>query len=234
MKSAEGKIHSPAFGRAPSTSTPAFGGSALGVFGSHEGGPPSSRRRSLTPASSAAKDTPPPPPAESLMDSPGLAGPSLATWGTTGRPAAGTGGIEAMATSPIENGDVSPARIGTRALGLPLDSTSTQDVSVAGKALRDYEATWVTVYGFGQADVPLVLREFGRCGDILRYGTFDDGPQVNWMHIKFAVSESEPRRHSWNLLFIFVWKVQYSAPKHTYYHAKFESLFFFFFLHAAE
>ena len=34
----------------------------------------------------------------------------------------------------------------------------------ASGALRD--DTWVTVFGFSQADLPLVIREFSKAGDI--------------------------------------------------------------------
>ena len=63
-----------------------------------------------------------------------------------------------------------------------------RDYAAAGRALRDYESTWVTVFGFSQGDVPLVLREFGKCGDIVQFGTFEDGPHCNWLHINYAVS----------------------------------------------
>ncbi len=42
---------------------------------------------------------------------------------------------------------------------------------------------WVTVYGFWQPDVPLVLQEFGSCGDIVQWGTFGV-PQANFLHIQ--------------------------------------------------
>lgn len=47
------------------------------------------------------------------------------------------------------------------------------------------EDTWVTVYGFTPDDLPLVLREFQRCGDILQWGTFGASPQSNFMHIQY-------------------------------------------------
>lgn len=45
--------------------------------------------------------------------------------------------------------------------------------------------TWVTIYGFTPDDLPLVLREFQRCGDILQWGTFGASPQSNFMHIQY-------------------------------------------------
>lgn len=47
----------------------------------------------------------------------------------------------------------------------------------------EYEDVWVTVYGFSQQDVPLILREFGQCGDILQWGTFGVA-QANFLHIQ--------------------------------------------------
>jgi nuclear pore complex protein Nup53 len=41
----------------------------------------------------------------------------------------------------------------------------------------------VTIYGFHQNDLPLVLKEFSKCGDIVEFGSFDDGPYVNWTHV---------------------------------------------------
>jgi nuclear pore complex protein Nup53 len=187
MKPTDGKTHSPALGRAQSLAAgPAFRMSP--AFSGRDAATPS-RRRSLTPASSAAKDTPPPPPADSIMDSPGLPGPSFATWMAT--TTADKGGVEDMATSPTPVVPPSGALAtvaGAQAPGRSEGAAAARDLVAAGRALREYESTWVTVFGFSQADVPLVLREFGRCGDVIRYGRFDDGPHVNWMHIKYAVS----------------------------------------------
>ncbi|XP_068637433.1 nuclear pore complex protein NUP35 [Aristolochia californica] len=45
------------------------------------------------------------------------------------------------------------------------------------------EETWVTVYGFSPGDTNLVLREFEKCGAILRHVP---GPrEANWMHILY-------------------------------------------------
>jgi hypothetical protein len=75
-------------------------------------------------------------------------------------------------------------------------------VAVAGQALtraahafEALEDTWVTVFGFNQADMPLVIREFSRAGDILQFGTFGDGAGVNWVHMQFSVSFLAPLWH---------------------------------------
>ena len=47
------------------------------------------------------------------------------------------------------------------------------------------EDSWVTVYGFLPDDLPLVLQEFQRCGDILQWGTFGSSPQSNFTHIQY-------------------------------------------------
>jgi nuclear pore complex protein Nup53 len=191
MKAADGQKHSP-LGRSSSvTPTPHFGGATQGSFGAagaREQPTPPSRRRSLTPASSMAKDTPPPPPADSLLDSPGLGGPTLNAWATAGD--AG-GGVEDMSTSPIggvqqqqQHGGVLPPHVAAAVAG---------DYAAAGRALREYESTWVTVFGFSQADVPLVLREFGKCGDIVQFGSFEDGPHCNWLHINYSNKHAAQR-----------------------------------------
>ncbi|KAG2485223.1 hypothetical protein HYH03_016009 [Edaphochlamys debaryana] len=46
-----------------------------------------------------------------------------------------------------------------------------------------YEDVWVTIFGFGQADVPLVLSEFHRCGDIISWGFGE--PASNFIHVRF-------------------------------------------------
>lgn len=43
----------------------------------------------------------------------------------------------------------------------------------------------MTVFGFSPEDLPLVLREFQLCGDILQWGTFGASPQSNFMHIQY-------------------------------------------------
>jgi nuclear pore complex protein Nup53 len=190
MKAADGQRHSP-LGRSSSvTPNPHF--SATPSFGAAREQPtPPSRRRSLTPASSMAKDTPPPPPGDSLLDSPGLGGPSLNAWATA--QVGGDAGVEDMSTSPIggvqqqqhqQHGGVLPPHVAAAVAG---------DYAAAGRALREYESSWVTVFGFAQADVPLVLREFGKCGDIVQFGSFDDGPHCNWLHINYSNKHAAQR-----------------------------------------
>lgn len=190
FKAGDGQKHSPALGRSP-TNTPAPFGKG---FGGREQTPPS-RRRSLTPASNAAKETPPPPPVDSLLDAPGFGGPSLAGWATQHEHYPETGGVEDMSTSPI-GGPQPPSQPSAGAA--PQAAAAARDYAASGRALREYESTWVTVFGFSQGDVPLVLREFGKCGDIVQFGTFEDGPHVNWLHINYAVSKraNELKQHS--------------------------------------
>lgn len=174
-KATDGK--QPGLGRSPPTLTPGY---ATGQTLSSRGHTPPSRRRSLTPASSMAKDTPPPPPSFSLLDSPGVPGPSLAGWGAP--PSGSGGGLEDMSTSPI--GGAQPQTTTASVLGHEF-----RDLGPPVSVPREWDnEPWVTVFGFGQSDVPLVLQEFGKCGDILRFGTFEDGPRVNWLHINYAVS----------------------------------------------
>ena len=186
FKAVDGQKHSPALGRSPSN-TPTPFGKGQG-FGGREQTPPS-RRRSLTPASSIAKETPPPPPVDSLLDGPGFGGPSLAGWATQQEQHPDVGGVEDMSTSPIGGSKATPQAAAPAA-------AAARDYAASGRALREYESTWVTVFGFSQSDVPLVLREFGKCGDIVQFGTYQDGPHVNWLHINYAVSSSYGNRSS--------------------------------------
>lgn len=48
-----------------------------------------------------------------------------------------------------------------------------------------YEDVWVTIYGFSQTDIPLILKEFAKCGDILQWGTFGQ-PQANFIHVQVS------------------------------------------------
>ena len=51
-----------------------------------------------------------------------------------------------------------------------------------------HDDTWVTVFGFSQVELPLVVREFSRAGHVVQFGTFGEGaPQVNWVHIQYQV-----------------------------------------------
>ena len=52
-------------------------------------------------------------------------------------------------------------------------------------SVEDYESRWVQVYGFNGGDLPLVLREFSKCGEIVDFGHASDGPYVNWVYIGF-------------------------------------------------
>jgi nuclear pore complex protein Nup53 len=52
---------------------------------------------------------------------------------------------------------------------------------------------WVTVYGFSPDDLPLVLRELQRCGDVLQWGTFGASPQSNFMHVQFQTKYGAQR-----------------------------------------
>lgn len=47
-----------------------------------------------------------------------------------------------------------------------------------------YQDVWITVFGFSQHDTPLILREMGKCGDILQWGTFGQ-PAANYLHMQF-------------------------------------------------
>jgi nuclear pore complex protein Nup53 len=98
-----------------------------------------------------------------------------------------------MSTSPIGGTQQQQQHVGTNALPPHLAAAVAGDYAAAGRALREYESTWVTVFGFPQADVPLVLREFGKCGDIVQFGSFEDGPHCNWLHISYSNKHAAQR-----------------------------------------
>lgn len=135
---------------------------------------PQTRRRSLTPASSMARDTPPPPPMDSLMDVSEGASASLTVWQQQQQQQYDSKGAEDMvvSTSPFQQ---------------------QRDLARASHQLEQYEDTLVTVFGFSQDDVPLILREFGKCGDIKQFGTFGEGSAVNWIHLNFANKHAAQR-----------------------------------------
>eukprot|EP00775_Hariotina_reticulata_P011821 gene11821-11965_t len=59
--------------------------------------------------------------------------------------------------------------------------------------VRQLDDTWVTVFGFGPDDLPLVLREFQHSGDILQWGTFGASVQSNFMHIQYQTKYAAQR-----------------------------------------
>eukprot|EP00877_Chromochloris_zofingiensis_P003266 jgi/Chrzof1/12940/Cz07g13080.t1 len=60
-------------------------------------------------------------------------------------------------------------------------------------ASAELDDLWVTVFGFSPQDLPTVLREFQRCGDILQWGTFGASPQSNYMHIQYQTKYGAQR-----------------------------------------
>ncbi|KAL6779107.1 NUP53 [Auxenochlorella protothecoides x Auxenochlorella symbiontica] len=125
--------------------------------------PAQTRRRSLTPSSSGLARETPPPPPTSSLMDE-----------SPGGGEAGTG----------------PA---------PMDTCSPGRADADAGALRPapqpapYAGCWVTTFGFGPEDLPDVLRELGRCGDLLHWGTYGDGQGVNWLHMKFATPQGAQR-----------------------------------------
>lgn len=43
------------------------------------------------------------------------------------------------------------------------------------------------MYGFKAGDLELLLREFGKCGEILQHGTFGAPASANWLYLQFQV-----------------------------------------------
>lgn len=59
----------------------------------------------------------------------------------------------------------SPYAVAARAAGMPAAAVG-QELARAAHAFEALDETWVTVFGFCQADLPLVIREFSKAGDI--------------------------------------------------------------------
>ncbi|KAM0933640.1 putative RNA-recognition motif (RRM) domain, nucleoporin, NUP53 [Dioscorea sansibarensis] len=94
--------------------------------------------------------------------------------------------VERRQGSPV-NGVVQPAASGTL-LALPPPPQPQEvvrpDVEMSdGLPARGLDEEWVTVFGFSPVDTNLVLREFEKCGLILKH---IPGPRgSNWMHILY-------------------------------------------------
>lgn len=68
----------------------------------------------------------------------------------------------------------------------PVTSTAGRmmDSVIPFESAPQYQDVWVTIFGFGQQDIPVVLREFSKCGDILQWGSFGQ-PTANFLHVQF-------------------------------------------------
>ncbi|KXZ44661.1 hypothetical protein GPECTOR_64g80 [Gonium pectorale] len=75
----------------------------------------------------------------------------------------------AVAVSPLPPG---PSHVAGGAGGLGLEQQQPA-----------YDDVWVTVFGFAPSDVPLVLREFHSCGDIVSWSYGE--PSANFIHVQY-------------------------------------------------
>ncbi|BAT91634.1 hypothetical protein LR48_Vigan05g209100 [Vigna angularis] len=83
-------------------------------------------------------------------------------------------------SSPVE-GVVQPGALITLPPPLEVARPEVQRNSLPAGNLNEEE--WVTVYGFSPGDTNMVLREFEKCGEILKHVP---GPRdANWMHILY-------------------------------------------------
>ena len=56
-----------------------------------------------------------------------------------------------------------------------------------GSRMQEDDEVWVTVYGFQPSQRHLIMKEFAKCGDILKFGDGrEDG--ANWVQIQYSVS----------------------------------------------
>jgi len=136
---------------------------------------PSNSNRQASPLLSgggpSTSPSPPPPPTMSLFD---------------------TAGGEASA-SPMNVSGAKDQYTSDRRQTLGRPTAQHMPLLQHGMRVEDYEDCWVTVYGFHQTDVPLVLKEFSKCGEIVDFGHFTDGPYVNWIHVCFDTKYAAQR-----------------------------------------
>ncbi|XP_057744520.1 nuclear pore complex protein NUP35 isoform X2 [Arachis stenosperma] len=105
--------------------------------------------------------------------------PGLSWWSPTTAKSAGEQD-EKGRSSPVE-GVVQPGALITLPPQLEVARPEVQRNSLPAGNLNEEE--WVTVYGFSPGDTNLVLREFEKCGEILKHVP---GPRdANWMHILY-------------------------------------------------
>ncbi|XP_020096787.1 nuclear pore complex protein NUP35 [Ananas comosus] len=157
----------------------------------------------LSAAAAAAADLspspPPPPPARSYLfstpsplrtrpDEAAAASPRSASWWSPARSGgpfgSGGGGSDreekGKAGSPVE-GVVQP---GALIMLPPPREVARPEIQRTALPVGELdEEEWVTVYGFSPADTNLVLREFEKCGVILRH--IPGSRDANWMHILY-------------------------------------------------
>ncbi|XP_022724030.1 nuclear pore complex protein NUP35-like [Durio zibethinus] len=111
---------------------------------------------------------------------------SLSWWSPT--KASGSEQDDKGRGSPVE-GVVQPGALITLLPPREVARPETQRNSIPAGNLDEEE--WVTVYGFSPADTNLVLREFEKCGVILKHVP---GPRdANWMHILY-LNRSDAQR----------------------------------------
>ncbi|KAJ0964810.1 hypothetical protein J5N97_025948 [Dioscorea zingiberensis] len=95
-----------------------------------------------------------------------------------------SGGVERREGSPVD-GVVQPVAAGALLALPPPQEVVTPDVEMSDRlpARGLDEEEWITVFGFSPVDTNLVLREFEKCGLILKH---IPGPRgSNWMHILY-------------------------------------------------
>ncbi|KAH7657647.1 Nucleoporin NUP53 protein [Dioscorea alata] len=135
--------------------------------------------------SPATPRTPTPPPSGSPFRSQAepSGSPGKAGWWSSLK----SDGVESRQGSPVD-GVVQPAAAGAL-LALPPPPPQPQevvrpDVEMSdGLPTRGIDEEWVTVFGFSPVDTNVVLREFEKCGLILKH---IPGPRgSNWMHILY-------------------------------------------------
>lgn len=105
-------------------------------------------------------------------------------WWSTVNDNSGDGGERGGRVSPVSGVVQQQQQSGGLLMLPPAREIARPDIQTSGLSNRvSDEEEWVTVFGFSPSDTNLVLREFGKCGIILKHVP---GPgEANWMHILY-------------------------------------------------
>ncbi|KAK9917004.1 hypothetical protein WJX75_009884 [Coccomyxa subellipsoidea] len=85
-----------------------------------------------------------------------------------------TGSMKDSLPPPPPSQSMLDAPAGTPAAPAVQPETSAEDSDV-----------WVTVFGFQPSQLPLIMQDFAKCGDIVQFGNGRE-ENANWVHIKYA------------------------------------------------
>lgn len=106
------------------------------------------------------------------------------SWWSPANDNSGDGGERGGRVSPVSGVVQQQQQSGGLLMLPPAREIARPDIQMSGLSDRvSDEEEWVTVFGFSPSDTNLVLREFEKCGIILKHVP---GPgEANWMHILY-------------------------------------------------